>query len=127
MAGDMAGGKVQSSADTYEFAPEERPFIYGSPFSPRHPGWRRAVYGWIALLTGISSTFGNALVTVNVNTISGSLGLYVAQASWLPAIYVAMNASANLTLVKARAQFGIPAVTHGLLIAYACADVLQFA
>jgi thiamine pyrophosphate-dependent acetolactate synthase large subunit-like protein len=43
----------------------------------------------------------------------------VAQVSWLPAIYYAMNASANLTLVKARVQFGIPAMTHGLLIAYA--------
>jgi hypothetical protein len=42
-------------------------------------------------------------VTVTVSTIGGSLDLYIAQASWLRAIYVAMNASANLTLVKARA------------------------
>jgi len=48
------------------------------------------------------------------------------QASLLPAAYVAMNASANLLLIKARQQFGIPAVTHSLLIAYAAAGLLQF-
>jgi hypothetical protein len=47
-------------------------------------------YAGTALLTGICSTFPNALATVNVGTISGSLGLYIAQASGLPAIYVAM-------------------------------------
>jgi len=73
----------------------------------------------------IAATFPNALVQVNVGTIAGSLGLYVAQASLLPAIYVAMNASANLTLIKARAQFGIPAVAHGLLIVYAAVALLQ--
>ncbi|MGC1304318.1 MAG: hypothetical protein WA840_18285 [Caulobacteraceae bacterium] len=45
--------------------------------------------------------------------------------SWLPALYVAMNASANLTLVKARIQFGIPAVTLTLLTLYAVADLAQ--
>jgi len=123
----LMGEEARTNTNAYQFAPEERPIFAGSPFSPPHPGWRRAAYVGVALVTGISSTFGNALVTVNVGTISGSLGLYVAQASWLPAIYVAMNASANLTLVKARAQFGIPAVTCGLLIGYAATDLLQFA
>ena len=76
-------------------------------------------------MTGVCSTFPNALVTVNVGTISGSMGLYIAEASWLPAIYVAMNASANLTLIKARAQFGVPAVMYCLLSAYAVAALLQ--
>jgi len=84
-------------------------------------------YAGTALLTGICSTFPNALVTVNVGTISGSMGLYIVEASWLPAIYVAMNASANLTLIKARAQFGIPAVMYGLLSAYVAAALLQLA
>src|ERR1700688_4565996 len=118
--------EASSESDSYQFAPDERPAFVGSPFSPRHPSWRRAIYACVALLTGVCSAFPNALVTVNVGSISGSLGLYVAQASWLPAIYVAMNASANLTLVKARTQFGVPTVTQALLIAYAAADLLQF-
>ena len=118
--------EASSESDSYQFAPDERPAFVGSPFSPQHPSWRRAMFACVALLTGLCSTFPNALVTVNVGSISGSLGLYVAQASWLPAIYVAMNASANLTLVKARTQFGVPTVTQALLIAYAAADLLQF-
>ena len=101
---------------TYRFSPDERPVLPGAPFTPRHTGGRRAAYAAVGVVLAIAATFPNALVQVNVGTIAGSLGLYVAQASLLPAIYVAMNASANLTLVKARAQFGIPAVTHGLLI-----------
>jgi MFS family permease len=117
---------ASSESDSYQFAPNERPAFVGSPFSPQHPSWRRASFACVGLLTGLSSAFPNALVTVNVGSISGSLGLYVAEASWLPAIYVAMNASANLTLVKARTQFGVPIVTQTLLIAYAAADFLQF-
>ena len=108
-----------------QFAPEERPTLLGSPYAPAHPMGRRLAYAAIGTLTGIGSTFPNALTNVNVGNIAGSLGLYVAQAGWLPAIYVAMNASANLTLVKARVQFGIPAVTQGLLAGYACVGLLQ--
>lgn len=75
----------------------------GAPFLPRHSARRRAAYTGVGVLAGICFTFANALVTVTVSTIGGSLDLYIAQASWLRAIYVAMNASANLTLVKARA------------------------
>ena len=110
---------------TYRFSPDERPVLPGAPFTPRHTGGRRAAYAAVGVVLAIAATFPNALVQVNVGTIAGSLGLYVAQASLLPAIYVAMNASANLTLVKARAQFGIPAVTHGLLIVYAAVALLQ--
>lgn len=110
----------------YRFAPEERALIPGGPYTPKHPAWRRAAYAGVALLVGISATLGNALVTVNVAQIAGSLGEYVTTVSWLPAIYVAMNACANLLLVKARMQFGIPAITHGLLIAYALAGLSQF-
>src|ERR1700732_79770 len=111
--------EASSESDSYQFAPDERPVFVGSPFSPQHSAWRRAMFACVALLTGLCSAFPNALVTVNVGSISGSLGLYVAQASWLPAIYVAMNASANLTLVKARTQFGVPTVTKALLLAFA--------
>ena len=110
----------------YEFAPEERPLFPGSPYSPRHPLSHRLAYAAIGLLLALVATLGNALVTVNLPNLSGALGVYVAQASLLPAAYVAMNASANLLLIKARQQFGIPAVTHTLLVIYAVASLLQF-
>jgi MFS family permease len=118
---------AQSNVDTYRFSPEERAVLPGAPFVARHSSWRRAAYAGTALLLGACSTFPNALVTVNVGTISGSLGLYFVEASWLPAIYVAMNATGNLTLIKARAQFGIPAVMYALLTVYAVAALLQLA
>ena len=110
----------------YEFAPEERPLFPGSPYSPRHPLPRRLAYVGIAIILALTATLGNGLVTVNLPNLSGALGVYVAQASLLPAAYVAMNASANLLLIKARQQFGIPAVTHTLLVVYAAAGLLQF-
>lgn len=109
----------------FEFAPEERPTFPGSPFNPTHPLKLRLAFGAVGACTGMASTFGNALVNVNVANLSGAMGFYLALASWLPAIYVAMNATANLTLVKARMQFGVPRVTHGLLIAYAAIALLQ--
>ncbi|MGI4960037.1 MAG: MFS transporter [Janthinobacterium lividum] len=114
-------------SETYRYAPAERPLFAGSPFTPVHSGHRRLIYLITGVIVSISSTFPNALTTVNVGTISGSLGLYVAEASILPAVYVALNASANLTLVKARAQFGIPQVTGVLLILYVLAAALQLA
>lgn len=113
------------SAEAYAFAPEERPVIPGSPYTPALSTRRRVAYFAVALLTGPASTFGNALVNTNVTSLAGEMGVFVAQASLLPAIYVAMNATANLTLVKARAQFGIPLVLNGLLIAYLLAGLLQ--
>jgi hypothetical protein len=109
----------------FEFAPEERPTFPGSPFNPVHPLKLRLAFGAVGACTGMASTFGNALVNVNVANLSGPLGYYLALVSWLPAIYVAMNATANLTLVKARIQFGVPRVTHGLLIAYMLIGLLQ--
>ena len=124
---DLTSGVSSINPEEYRFAPEEKPQFPGSPYMPSHPNWRRAAYACVGLLVGTCSTFDNALVNVNIGDISGSLGLYVAQASWLPAIYTAMNASGNLTLVKARAQFGIPNITHGLLIVYALTTLVQLA
>ncbi|THD79296.1 MAG: MFS transporter [Phenylobacterium sp.] len=113
------------SAEAYAFAPEERPAMPGSPYTPALSTPRRIACFCVALLTGPASTFGNALVNTNVSSLAGEMGVFVVQASLLPAIYVAMNATANLTLVKARAQFGIPLVLNGLLIAYVLAGLLQ--
>jgi hypothetical protein len=116
---------MTTGPQSYVFSKEERPVFPGSPFAPRISTGRRIAYVAAACVTGIGSTLGNALTNVNVGTISGSLGLYVAEATVLPAIYVAMNAGANLTLIRARAQFGIPQVTLVLLTAYALAAILQ--
>ena len=76
-------------------------------------------------MAAITATLGNALISTNVPSIAGSLGEYVAAVSILPAIYVAMNATGNLSMVKARIQWGIPAVTHSALAVYALAALLQ--
>ncbi len=111
--------------DTYQFSGDELPRTPGSPYTPRHPLGRRVAYAVVGCIIGACTTFPNALTSVNVGTIAGSLGLYVAQATWLPALYYAMNAGANLTLIKARTQFGIPAVAFTLLGAYALAAATQ--
>jgi len=72
----------------YEFAPEERPLFPGSPYSPQHPRSHRLGYAAIAVVMAIAATLGNALVSVNLPNLSGALGVYVAQASLLPAAYV---------------------------------------
>lgn len=110
----------------HAFRPEERPLFAGSPFSPSHPAGRSLGYLVIGAFLATTSTFGNALATVNAGNMAGPLGLYAAEATALPAIYVAINASANLSLVKARAQFGIPQVTGFFLGLYAFAALVHF-
>jgi hypothetical protein len=53
------------------------------------------------------------------------MGLYVAEANILLAVYVAFNATANLLLVKARVQFGIPTTMHVVLGALIVAQIIQ--
>lgn len=113
-------------SEDHAFRPEERPLFAGSPFSPAHPAARRLGYFAIGMFISATSTFGNALTTVNAGSVAGPLALYAAEATALPAIYVAINASANLSLVKARAQFGIPQVTGFFLVLYALAGLVQF-
>ncbi len=96
----------------------------GSAYTPTHSVRRRVAYGCMGIFIGCAATFTNALVNVNAGNLAGSLGLTLAQVSVLPAIYVAMNATANLTLVRARARFGIPEVTLVLLGLYALAALV---
>jgi hypothetical protein len=110
----------------YQFRPEDRPVMQGGPFVPAHPPLRRLGYGAIGLLAAIAATFSNALVNVDAASLAASLGLYVAQASLLPAMFFAMNATTNLMLVKSRIQFGIPLTTQTLLVVYIAAGLAQF-
>jgi hypothetical protein len=85
----------------------------------------RLAYGALAVLTGVAASFPNALTSTNTGPLAGSFGVYVAEASLLPAIYVALNATANLTLVRARMQFGISRVILPLLALYALAALVE--
>ncbi len=109
----------------YNYEDTEKPASAGTPYTPKMSILRKCSYAAVGLFIGLMTTFPNALTNVNIGTISGSLGLYAAEGSWLPALYFGMNASSNLTLVKARAQFGIPMVTQGLLLLYAIVAAIQ--
>lgn len=113
------------SENEYQYAPSEQPMMPGSPYTPAHPAWRRVVYTAVAIQAAITATFGNGLISTNVPSIAGSLGEYLAAASVLPAIYVAMNATGSLWIIKARIQWGIPAATKGALCLYALSALLQ--
>lgn len=113
------------STAPHRFAPTERPLFPGGPYIPEHPTLRRLGYAAIGTGAGLGSTLGNGLVTVNVQAIAGFADMTLVQASILPALYVAFNATANLMLIKGRAQFGIPAITQGALIGYASAALLH--
>lgn len=117
-------GSTDSTA--YPYRADELPLFPGSPYSPRHAARRRAAYALVGLLLGICSTLGNGLVSTNLAALGGALGLTVSEAAWLTAVYVACNMTANLTLIKARTQFGIPQVTSVVLLLYAGACVLQW-
>ena len=109
----------------YVFGPDERPLFPGGPFAPRHSKARKAGYVAAALVSGIAATLGNALVNVNAAVIAGDAGLYAEEAAWLPAVFIGLNATANLLVIKARVQFGIQPVTQTLVAAYALAALLQ--
>ncbi len=109
----------------YVFKADEKPAMAGSPYKPRLSPARRGIYFVVGLFLGTCTTLCNGLVASNLGVISGSIGEYTAQVSWLVAVFLAINASANLTLVKARMQFGIPLVTASIVGTYIAACVLQ--
>ena len=111
----------------YRFEPQDRPAFPGSPYSPPLSVRMRFAYAALAVLTGVAASFPNGLTNANTTNLAGEFGVYAAQASLLPAFYVAMNATANLTLVRARIQFGIPQVILPLLALYALTALIELA
>ncbi len=93
--------------ERWDYAPHERPVMPGSPGSPDHPLARKVAYALVAVLVGLTSGFGNALVAANTVTLAGALGLDSAEIAWLPTVYVMTNVSINLLLIKFRQQFGL--------------------
>jgi len=93
--------------ERWDYAPHERPVMPGSPGSPDHPLARKIAYALVAVLVGLTSGFGNALVAANTVTLAGALGLDPAEIALLPTVYVMTNVSINLLLIKFRQQFGL--------------------
>ncbi|MDB5713294.1 MAG: transporter [Sphingomonadales bacterium] len=93
--------------EEWTFAPHERASMPGSPASPEHPLKRRAAYAAIGILVGITGGLGNAMISVNLTTLQGSLGLDPGEIAWLPTAYVMTNTSINLLMIKFRQQFGL--------------------
>jgi MFS family permease len=91
----------------WEFAPHERSSLPGAPATPEHPAGRRALYGAIGTLIGVTAGLGTALIAVNLPYLQGSLGLYQDEIAWLPAVYVMTNVPTGMVLIKYRQQFGL--------------------
>jgi MFS family permease len=103
--------------------PHERPTLPGSPSTPLHTAERRIAYLLVGFIVAITGGLGNALVSVNLPYLQGSLGVYSAEIQWLPAAYVMANVSMNLLLVKFRQQYGLRLFTELFLVLYAAATV----
>lgn len=103
--------------------PHERPSLPGSPSTPLHSDRRRAAYLIVGLIVALTGGLGNALVSVNLPYLQGSLGVYSSEIQWLPAAYVMANVSMNLLLVKFRQQFGLRLFTELFLMLYAAATL----
>jgi MFS family permease len=103
----------------------EKPTMPGSASMPWHPPLVRFAYACVAVLVGITGGLGNALVTVNLPTIQGQLGLTPSQAAWLPASYVMVNVTTNLLVFKFRQQYGMRLFTEIGLGVYALVTLLH--
>ncbi|GJJ00958.1 MFS transporter [Duganella rhizosphaerae] len=103
--------------------PHERPTLPGSPSTPLHTAERRLAFLVIGFIVAVTGGLGNALVSVNLPYLQGSLGVYSAEIQWLPAAYVMANVSMNLLLVKFRQQYGLRLFTELFLVLYALATV----
>jgi MFS family permease len=118
----MSDREMDRETDRYaprQWHPDERPTLPGSPSFPKHPAWRRVAYFLIGTLVTLTGGLGNALVTVNLVNLQGTLGVFTAEVNWLPTAYVMTNVSMNLLLVKFRQQFGLRAFTEFFLVLYA--------
>jgi MFS family permease len=108
-----------SKYEVREWHPNEKPLMPGSPSTPDHSTAKRFAYLFVGILVTLTGGLGNALVSVNLLSLQGTLGAYSTETNWLPAVYVMTNASMNLLLVKFRQQFGLRLFTEAFLVLYA--------
>ncbi|CAN5117158.1 MFS transporter [soil metagenome] len=107
--------------------PHELPTMQGSPATPDHSWQRRAAYGAIGLLVAMTGALGNAVVTANIQSLAGHLGVTTTEAAWLPVVFVMTNACMNLILVKFRQQYGLQLFARimlGIFVVVSVANVL---
>ncbi|WP_312554331.1 MFS transporter [Massilia sp.] len=116
---------VQLLKPTPHWEEHEKPSLPGSPAMPYHTPAVRAAYACVALLVGITGGLGNALVTANLPTIQGQLGLTPSEGAWLPAAFVMVNITANMLVFKFRQQYGMRLFTEIGLGLYAAVTVLH--
>ncbi|MYN26325.1 MFS transporter [Duganella levis] len=103
--------------------PHERPTLPGSPSNPEHSMPKRIAFLLVGFIVAITGGLGNALVSVNLPYLQGSLGVFTTEIQWLPAAYVMTNVSMNLLLVKFRQQYGLRLFTELFLVLYALVTV----
>ncbi|MYM34013.1 MFS transporter [Duganella sp. FT94W] len=103
--------------------PHERPSLPGSPSTPHHTFPKRLAFLVVGFIVAITGGLGNALVSVNLPYLQGSLGVYSTEIQWLPAAYVMANVCMNLLLVKFRQQYGLRLFTELFLVLYAAVTV----
>jgi MFS family permease len=116
---------VQYLKPNPDWEEHEKPAIPGSASMPWHPPLIRFAYACVAILVGITGGLGNALVTVNLPTIQGHLGLTPSEAAWLPAAFVMVNVTVNLLVFKFRQQYGMRLFTEIGLGLYALVTLLH--
>lgn len=95
--------------------PHERPMMPGSPATPEHAGRLRVAYAATGVLVSITGGLGNAMVSANIQSLAGELGITTTDAAWLPVVFVMTNACMNLLLIKFRMQYGLRLFTEIIL------------
>lgn len=98
--------------------PHERPMLPGSPATPDHTLPYRLAYASVGLLVTATGSIGSAMITANTQQLAGALGVSVAEAAWLPVVFVMTNACMNLLLIKFRMQYGLRLFAQIFLTAY---------
>ena len=95
----------------------------GAPSNPVHTRAKRLSYALVGMTIAITGGLGNSIVSANIPSVQGALGLDSDQVYLLNAAYVMTNVSANLLLVKFRQQFGLQAFTRIFLSLFLVATV----
>jgi MFS family permease len=98
--------------------PHERPTLPGSPATPDHPTVRRVRYALTSLLVTLTGGLGAAVVSANLPSLAGDLGVSTTEAAWLPIVFVMTNACMNLLLIKFRQQYGLQLFTKLTLVVF---------
>ncbi len=106
--------------------PHEKPQMLGSPATPDHHWRLRLAYGVIGVLVALTGSLGNGIVTANIQSLAGHIGVTTTEAAWLPVVFVMTNACMNLILVKFRQQYGLQPFTRiiiGIFVVVSAANV----